>query len=163
MARADAPFGIIGRGCDDLHLVAAPGEPGRHLAGELADAGGLGREIKAIDQNAHEGSVLARDDGKTVAKAQAIVEPEPGEENAARQQDQRHHQRGSRRAPFTLPGRAVNRAMISLGDPEGGGHLLLVAPALRAAWINGTSPSHRAFLAKTLMRALEESGFEIRN
>src|SRR4029077_18841234 len=73
MARADAPFGIIGRGCDDLHLVAAPVEPGCHLAGELADTGRLGHEIKAIDQNAHEGSVLSRDDGKTVAKTQAIV------------------------------------------------------------------------------------------
>ena len=54
----DPPVGVIGRRRHDPDVMAARGEPGSHLAGELADARRLGRMVEAIDQEAQAATPL---------------------------------------------------------------------------------------------------------
>ena len=49
---ADAPGGVVRGGGDDVEVVAPGGEPCGHFAGVFADAGELGGEVEAVDEDA---------------------------------------------------------------------------------------------------------------
>ena len=51
VACAHCPVGVVGRGGDDAHRMAARRQPAGHLAGVLADPDQFGREIDAVDED----------------------------------------------------------------------------------------------------------------
>ncbi|GAP33949.1 hypothetical protein ISF6_2791 [Piscinibacter sakaiensis] len=53
VAGTHPPLGVVGWCADHPHLVPLRGQPGRQLAGDLADARGLGREVDAVQKKLH--------------------------------------------------------------------------------------------------------------
>src|ERR1700690_1454276 len=121
MAGSDLPGGVIGRRRDDLHLMAARGEPGRHLAGEFPDTGGLGRKIQAVDEDAQTSPQVFRATTTRQSPAPSrLFSQRKGKRNPRASTISGTTSRGSRKAAVTLPGRALRRAMIVCATQRAG-------------------------------------------